>query len=121
MKTLLLLVLAVVGLWFYFSRMRERVTARARVICKQSGFQLLDQTVALKKIHMPASIAEVTRPLIEYHFEISHDGLDRCKASAFLVNQRIIQVIVFHPGGNTIIHDIRTSGDHKPEKLTGET
>lgn len=125
MKTLLGLLVIVVALWYYFSRMREQVTSRARMICRQNGMQLLDQTLALKQLHLSASFPDIANPVFEYHFEISYDGMDRYRASAFVRNRHIIQVIIFHPEGNIIIHDRRRPGENsppdiEPEKMIGE-
>ena len=103
---MLILVLA----WYYFSRLREEVILKTRIICDRLDVQLLDQTVTLRKIQLTG--LRHLRPvfLYEYRFEISHNGIDRCISSAVLRNRHIEQIMIYQPDGNTIVYDEKLSG-----------
>jgi hypothetical protein len=72
----LLLLLAVVGLWLKLSRAREQATQEARQQCRQHGLQLLDESVGLRSLRLRRLHGRL-RWERSYTFEVSIDGDDR--------------------------------------------
>lgn len=73
---LLVLLLAIVGLWLKLSRAREMATTEARRQCQRYGLQLLDETVGLGGLRLRRFNGQ---RLLEwrYDFDVSIDGDDR--------------------------------------------
>lgn len=74
-----LLLLAIAGVawaWMDALAARERAIGYGREICRSAGVQLLDQTVALRRIRI--EIIDGLPALVRrYGFEVSLDGSDR--------------------------------------------
>ncbi len=85
----LLGLLALGAMWYHVLRLRERVHAHARQLCGRYGLQLLDDSVALHRLHAQWRNGglRVTR---EYRFETSRGGDDRQTASITLHGDRVI-------------------------------
>ncbi|OOG63886.1 hypothetical protein B0E46_08055 [Rhodanobacter sp. B04] len=73
---LLLVLLAIVGLWLKLSVARERAVREARRQCQQHGLQLLDETVGLRAVRL-RRVNGLHRLERCYGFEVSIDGHDR--------------------------------------------
>lgn len=75
--------------WYRVLRLRERVTAHARHLCEYHGLQLLDDSVALHRLHIrwrrgaPCIIRE-------YRFDTSLGGNDRQTASLILHGDHVV-------------------------------
>lgn len=85
-----LLSIAVITAWWYHAlRLRERAVTHARGLCERHGLQLLDDSVALHRLHVSwrHGQARVTR---EYRFDTSLGGNDRRAASMTLLGHRIV-------------------------------
>lgn len=69
----LLLCIAAAWTWHHVLRLRERATRHARDLCESHGLQLLDDTVALHRLHLrwQRGGLHVTR---EYRFDTSRGG-----------------------------------------------
>ena len=104
MTSIFLLLICIVIVWYYFSRIREDLTSKARLICQRLDVQLLDQSVSLKRFYINKDDNKNTAFFFEYQFEISQNGVDRFKSSAFLKNQKIERIIIYHPDGNIITY-----------------
>jgi len=109
MTSILLLLICIVVLWYYFSRLREDLTRKARLVCRRLDVQLLDQSVSLKRFYINKDDDNKLALFFEYQFEISQNGVDRYKSSAFLKNQKIDRFIIYHPDGNIINYDYNLS------------
>jgi hypothetical protein len=85
----LLGLLALIATWHHVLRLRERVHAHARQLCEQHGLQLLDDSVALHRLHAQWRNGglRVTR---EYRFHTSRGGDDRQTASIILLGDRVV-------------------------------
>lgn len=85
----LLSLLALGATWYHVLRLRERVHAHARQLCEDHGLQLLDDSVALHRLHAQWRDGglRVTR---EYRFETSRGGDDRQTASITLHGERVV-------------------------------
>lgn len=73
---LLLVLVAVVGLWLKLSVARERAIQEARRQCLQHGLQLLDETVGLRGVRL-RRVNGLRMLERGYGFEVSIDGHDR--------------------------------------------
>jgi len=73
---LLVVLLAIVGLWLKLSRAREMAIGEARRQCQRYGLQLLDETVGLGGIRLHRFNGQ-QRLEWRYDFEVSIDGDDR--------------------------------------------
>lgn len=73
---LLLVLVAVVALWFKLVTARERAVYEARRQCEQHGLQLLDETVGLRALRLRRfnGVRMIERC---YGFEVSVEGHDR--------------------------------------------
>ena len=88
---LLVLLLAVIGLWLKLSRAREQATQEGRQQCQQHGLQLLDESVGLRGVRMRRIHG---RWLLErcYTFEVSIDGDDREPGRLWMIGQTLTGV-----------------------------
>jgi hypothetical protein len=85
----LLAFLVLIGSWYHVLRLRERATAHARHLCESQGVQLLDDSVALHRLHLNWRRGTL-HVLREYRFETSRGGDDRQPASVRLLGDRIV-------------------------------
>lgn len=82
----LLLILAGIYVWHDVLRARERARLLAHDLCARAGVQLLDQTVALRRVRpqrVPARGLLLRRC---YGFEFSTNGTDRRRGSLDLLD-----------------------------------
>jgi hypothetical protein len=86
----MVLVLAAFWLWQNALRARERAREQARKLCARSGVQLLDQTVALRRVRPRRVPGGGLRLLRCYGFEVSVDGHDRRRGSLDLLDDEIV-------------------------------
>ena len=73
---LLLVLVAIVGLWLKLSTARERAVREARQQCLQHGLQLLDETGGLRGVRL-RRVNGLRRLERCYGFDVSIDGRDR--------------------------------------------
>ena len=85
-----LLILAAFYVWHNALRAREQARALANTLCARSGLQLLDQTVALRRVRLCRLPGEGLRLLRCYGFEVSTDGNDRRHGSLDLLDGDVI-------------------------------
>lgn len=85
----LLLCMVLGGAWFHVLRLRERAILHARRLCEQHGLQLLDDSVALHRLHARwhGGGLQLAR---EYRFETSLGGDDRQAASITVLGGRVV-------------------------------
>lgn len=93
--------------WFWQSnlRYREYTIIQCRKICNEMNVQLLDQTVALSSVRIRKDTDGKYRPLLEYHFEISIDGVNRYSGYVILFGFRVIYTEINLPDGPVILHN----------------
>jgi hypothetical protein len=112
---LLLVLLAIIGLWLKLSRAREQATHEARQQCRQHGLQLLDESVGLRNVrfHRPHGQWLLERC---YTFEVSIDGDDREPGRLWMVGRILTGVslptIQSHVPGLLAEHTPPVSGDN---------
>jgi len=79
-------------LWFDAMRTRETALDIARQTCERKGFQLLDQTVALRGIGLIRNRAGHLVLRRTYVFDYSTDGGDRRSGFVILAGRRLMSV-----------------------------
>jgi hypothetical protein len=91
-ETLLPLILLLAGFYFWHNALRAREQARALAhgLCARTGLQLLDQTVALRRVRLRRLPGEGLRLLRCYGFDVSTDGNDRRHGSLDMIEGDVI-------------------------------
>jgi len=85
----LLVILAAFYVWHNALRAREQARSLAHALCARASLQLLDQTVALRRVSLRRIPGEGLRLLRCYRFEVSTDGNDRRHGSLDLLDGEI--------------------------------
>lgn len=73
----LLVILAAFYVWHNALRAREQARMLAQALCARASVQLLDQSVALRRVRLRRIPGEGLRLLRCYRFDVSTDGNDR--------------------------------------------
>ena len=89
-------------IWHSGRQAHERVVRIARTVCRELDVQLLDDTVALRRIrmHRRRHGLELTRT---YRFEFSADGSGRDSGEVTLNGLRLEWVRIEHPDGDYFV------------------
>lgn len=87
----LLALAAAILFWTSAVNARDRASGLARDFCKRQGWQLLDQTVALRSL-LPRRTQQGLRWQRRYRFDFSPDGAERRRGELTLVGRRMVQV-----------------------------
>jgi hypothetical protein len=105
MSALLIILAAVAAIWFWNDTLnaRERMLARCRAACEEIGVQLLDETVALKRLGVARNRHGRVAIRRRYQFEFSADGQDRWPGHATLLGLRVESLQLEGPDGLTIL------------------
>lgn len=104
-------VLAILGLagvgwlWMDALRTREITLAGCTRVCSDINVQLLDQTVAVRKLTLIRDATGRLRLCRWYGFEFSTHGDDRHAGVAILRGRELAYVHMEHPDGAIIIED----------------
>ena len=85
----LVLVLAAFWLWQNALRARERARELARALCVRAGVQLLDESVAVRRLRLRRMPGEGLHLERCYGFEVSLNGADRRRGSLNLLDGEI--------------------------------
>jgi hypothetical protein len=93
----------VAHLWQDGLRARERALAAARRACQELDVQLLDQTVALRRLALERGPTGWLRLRREFGFEFSAEGTERRAGSAVVVAGRVESVHLDHPEGPVVL------------------
>lgn len=102
-----LLLLAAALLWWHGAvQARDRARILARHFCQQQGWQLLDQTVALKTMK-PFRNVDRWQWRRAYRFDYSPDGAARLSGEIWLRGQTVEQISAMQLDGSRLIQ----SGD----------
>ena len=105
----LLLILIALYVWHDVLRARERARLLAHDLCARAGVQLLDQTVALRRLRLQRVPHRGVLVRRCYGFDFSTDGVDRRRGSLDLLDGDIAAYDLPHAttpeparGGNVI-------------------
>lgn len=85
---LLLVLVAVVGVWLKLSTARERAMHEARRLCQQHDLQLLDETVGLRRVRL-RRVNGLRRVERCYAFDVSIDGQDRQPGRLWMIDNAV--------------------------------
>lgn len=90
-STLAFLVLIGAGLWFWFEarRSHERACASVRKILRNSGAQLLDDTVSLNAMRLARRRSGSVGIARSYAFEFTYDRVSRQRGSLTLLANEV--------------------------------
>ena len=89
-----LLLLLLVGLaWFWWDGLLKREIAMrvARSVCERAGVQLLDETVAMRRMSLRRDASQQARIYREFAFEYSTVGDDRQAGRVYMLGERVIR------------------------------
>jgi Protein of unknown function (DUF3301) len=91
-ESMLPLILILLGFYIWQNALRARDRARvlSHNLCARVGVQLLDQTVALKRLRIQRIPGEGLRVRRCYGFELSTDGQDRLRGSLDLLDGEMV-------------------------------
>lgn len=105
MSSLLVIAFLIFLVWFWFDsvRAKEAATNAAALACKEMQAQLLDQTVALKKLRFVRNTRGRIQLQRSYNFELSIDREARSFGRVFLLAQKVSSIQLDHANGTTII------------------
>jgi Protein of unknown function (DUF3301) len=89
-----LLLLALVGGWFWMEslRVRELAIAAGRQAAEQYGLQFLDETVAFSRLWLARNSSGRMRFQRSYTFEVSDTGSDRLQCSLTMLGQHVARL-----------------------------
>jgi len=103
---LLLLLIALFWLWYSGARAKESAIKCVRIACDETGMQLLDGTIFLRKL-WPARIRSGRIGLLRfYQFEYTHSGAERFRGMIVMSADRMEYLQMEKDG-----HSIVTTGD----------
>ncbi len=90
--------LGVVGwLWWDALQKRELAMLAVRAVCARAGVQLLDETVALRRMALRRGEDQQMRIYREFAFEYTIDGNDRLPGRARLLGGQMLGVDLIEP------------------------
>ena len=90
---LLLVLMAIAGIWLVLSRARDRAIQEARWRCQQHGLQLLDETVGLSGVRLRQYRGQRVLER-RYSFEVSIDGDDREAGHLWMIGPLLTALIL---------------------------
>lgn len=113
MNSLALLILLIVGIWVWYSgaKTKEIAIDFVQLALRETGLQLLDGTIYIKKIwpaRLPSGSVGVLR---FYNFEYTSNGADRYRGIIVMAASQL-EYLQFEKNGHTII----TTGENLREK-----
>lgn len=93
-------------LWFWSDSLRCREVAlfASQRACRETGVQLLDQTVALRNLRIRRNPAGRLSFLRIFGFEFTIDGVSRRQARVVILGRRVDLVQMDFPEGPTILN-----------------
>ena len=94
--------LALAWFWQDSLKSRERAIRAAAIACQEIGAQLLDQTVALKKLRLARTESGQVNLRRIYEFEFSLAGYERLHGRAYVLGQKLEQVQLDRAEGTVI-------------------
>ncbi len=87
----LLALAAAIVFWLSAVNARDRARELARNFCQRQGWQLLDQTVALRSLR-PVRTPDGVRWQRRYRFDFSPEGTGRRAGELTLMGRRVIRI-----------------------------
>jgi hypothetical protein len=97
-ELILTAVLVLIG-WFWWDGLNKRELAvrAARLVSQKAGVQLLDETVALKRIGIGRDENQRVRIQRQFGFEYSDTGNNRLPGYVYLLGDRVVDANLIIP------------------------
>ncbi|MCC6202998.1 MAG: DUF3301 domain-containing protein [Gammaproteobacteria bacterium] len=89
--------------WYHSTRLRERALVAIGHTCDELRVQLLDQTVALRRIGLVRDADGQFALRRTFVFEFSAHGSDRCRGTLVSVGDQLESMRLEHPDGPIVI------------------
>lgn len=86
----ILFLLALAALWHSALGARELARAHAARLCTSASLQLLDQSVALRRIRLGHHVGQGWQIQRDYGFEVSSNGQDRLPGSLRMAGNKLL-------------------------------
>lgn len=85
--------------WFWWDGLNKRELAirAARALCQRTGVQLLDETVALRRLRLARDEYQRARLRREFRFEYSDTGDNRLPGYVYLLGDRVLDANLILP------------------------
>ncbi|HNQ05093.1 MAG TPA: DUF3301 domain-containing protein [Thiobacillaceae bacterium] len=100
------LLVAALGLlamqWWDGLQKRELALQAAQRACVQAGVQLLDASVALRKLGLRRDEKQRMRLYREFAFEYSSSGEDRQPGRVYMLGARVLSASLIQAGGSVL-------------------
>jgi len=96
----ILLVLLLVGFGVYrfqALRIRELALQAVRRGCSRQGFQLLDETVSIRRVSLSRDDRGIWRVWRQYRFEYSEEGVERKSGYVVMLGRRVQVLVIAEP------------------------
>jgi hypothetical protein len=96
----LVLTAVLVGIgWFWWDGLNKRELAirAARIVSQKAGVQLLDETVALKRLWLVRDESQRVRIQRQFVFEYSDTGDNRLPGYVYLMGDRVVDANLIIP------------------------
>lgn len=93
----------VARLWNDALKARERALQASGRVCRELDVQLLDQTVALRRMRPARDAGGRLRLRREYGFEFTLEGSERRRGTVLMLGVRVESVHLDHPEGPMVV------------------
>ena len=101
----LIVLLLIVWIWQDSLRAREFAVRFCQNKCDEMGFQLLDQTIALKSFFIRRSANGLPGLIRQYNFEFSINGVNRYNGTIMVQQNHVRSFQLDHPDGLMIFDE----------------
>lgn len=96
---------ALVGLgWLWWDGLNKRELAvrAARAVCQRTGVQLLDETVALRRLGLARDGNQRMRVRRDFQFEYTDTGDNRLPGHVYLLGDRVLSADLILPAATEV-------------------
>lgn len=108
----------IIWAWTDTLRARERAFLHAQRACRDTGVQLLDETLALGKLGIARRGLNGLTLRRMYRFDFSVQGTDRLQGTVVLLGMDLEGIMLDDGGGRVLMATNQSSDDRQPS--TGE-
>ena len=101
----LIVLLLIIWIWQDSLKVKEFAVKYCHNKCDEMGFQLLDQTIALKSVSFKRNANGIPGLVRRYNFEFSVNGVNRYNGTIMVQQNRVRSFQLEHPDGLLIFDD----------------
>ena len=87
---ILVLIAAVIAFWYTSAKVQELALAAARELCRRRHWQLLDDTVSLRKIGLARGQNGRVQCRRQYQFSYTASESERCEATIVMLGSELL-------------------------------